>query len=103
MESFAVALRTIVTGPPAAATRIRPIPDAGPNRMKPSLLQVPPRWFGASARSMGAPPARSTRLSRPVAKKPNDFPSGDQNDPLALLVPGNTLAAGELSDRIHSI
>jgi hypothetical protein len=69
--------------------------------MCPSDVQAPPRGSGATTplSVTGGPPARSILLMRLAAKKPIDFPSGDQNGNRAPSVPGSSFAAGESSAR----
>ena len=73
---------SVVTGlgtPPDAGTLKIAERRSGENRITSLALQLPPRPVGASARTCGEPPRRSTFFSLPSAKKPMYWPSGDQN------------------------
>src|SRR5262245_57173478 len=63
--------------------------------MIPCELQAPPRPLDAGARVTGGPPVSSIRWRFPLAKKPTDFESGDQNGNSAFSVPGNSWATVE--------
>src|ERR1700737_4139329 len=66
-------------------------------------FHVPPLSFGASERTMGAPPPTSTFLSFPSAKNPTYRLSGDQNGWFAPSVPGSALAGSVASGCTHNI
>src|SRR5687768_9706524 len=77
------------------------MPSDPPNRMTPSALHVPP-LAGASHKSIGAPPAKSSRFSFPSAKNAMDRLSGDQKGSAAPSVPGSAVAVKEFKGRNHS-
>src|SRR5450755_1285232 len=83
--------------PPDAETRCSPLVKLplGVKRITPSLFHVPPRPEGASHSVCTGPPAMSSLFSFPPAKKPKDFPSGDQNGKIAPSVSVRTLASSE--------
>src|SRR5215467_10994881 len=68
-----------VGGPPDAAIFQSPVLALGAKIMTPWAFQVPPRGLDAGARVTMGPPATSSRWSLPLAKKPMDLESGDQN------------------------
>lgn len=74
----------------------------GPNRIVPSAPQVPPVGEGASASGIAGPPLRSRRSSFPLAKKPIDLLSGDQNGHMPPSVAGIALASAWSSARSQS-
>src|SRR4051812_24968414 len=90
---------TSSTGPPRAGTRLIGALTPGANRMVPSGPQAPPRAVGASAITIGEPPATSIRFSLSSAKNPSDLPSGDQNGNETPPVPGNATLSGRSSER----
>ncbi len=93
---------TSSTGPPRAGTRLIGALTPGANRIVPSGPHAPPRAVGASAITIGVPPATSIRFSLSSAKNPSDVLSGDQNGKLAPAVPGNATLSSRSSCRIQS-
>src|SRR5258708_27852395 len=67
-----------------------------------SRFQLPPRPSAASQRALGGPPAASTLLSLPFAKKPMARLSGDQNGNEAPFVLSRRLAVSASSGRTQS-
>ena len=66
-------------GFPARGDPKSPLCVLGANTMVPSVLHAPPRPYAAAASTRAGPPARSSRFKEPLAKKPSDSLSGDQN------------------------
>src|SRR5262245_65042451 len=71
--------------------------------MKPPGLHVPPVGNVASARTWTAPLPISIFFNLPLAKKPNDRPSGDQNGAEALSVSERGRAISDESGLTHSL
>src|SRR5207245_1031034 len=79
-------------------------PSGPPNRIMPSVFQVPVVVTSpamASHKMSGAPPAISIRFSFPPVMNARDLLSGDQNGKLPASVPGNGRAVVESSGRRH--
>src|SRR5208337_3703337 len=88
--------------PPEAETRRIGAPICGAKMMTSPGPQEAPRPFGASQIVTGGPPFASIRHSFPLAKKPMEFPSGDQKGKNAPLVPGSSTASNLSSERSHN-
>ncbi len=86
--------------PPSAGTLNNPFGD--PNTMVPSRFQVPPMKSVTGQRSTGTPPVDSTFFSVPLATKPIQRLSGDQNVCAASSVPGNRCGATPPRGRTYS-
>lgn len=91
---------TAAGGPPEAGTLKMP-PARLPNRMTPSRFHVAPLNSGVSHTVWTGPPGTSTILSLPVAEKPMERLSGDQNICEPSSVPNTGWASRASSGRIQ--
>ena len=87
------------TAPPAADTTDIGAPGHRRYRILLSRLQLPPRDTLAGAIACGGPPATAIVRSEPLAKKPSDRLSGDQNGCVASSVSGSERATLESRGR----
>src|SRR5207248_11513330 len=104
-EFSPLALSRVVAGrglPPDAGTCCRG-PAFGENKIIPATLQLPPRNEVVSQMIPGGPPAMSTRLSLPCAKKATERLSGDQKGYRAPSVPASSLPERESNGRSQSL